>query len=308
MSNQTESPNTVGELREIENSDFDDGPVVSRERGGWAWLGLLPFFAFLTLFLLVPTIGLIRKAFVANDSSFTTDGMTAAITDEWAAFRNSLKISFVTAALGVVLGTALAYAAATAKRPKWLRSLVAAFSGVAANMGGIILAFLFLTLLGRQGLGTKILADNGWDPYKSWFSINDFSGVILVYMYFQIPLMVLVTLPAIDGLKASWREASANLGGSTFTYWRRVGLPVLAPSMLGGFLLLFANAYSAFATAYALNTQSNLVPVKISFYLQGDVTGRSPLPFALATWMILFMGFSMGGYLLMRKRAERWQR
>jgi len=164
-----------------------------------------------------------------------------------------------------------------------------------------------LTLLGRQGLGTKILTDNGWNPYKSWFSINDFSGVVLVYMYFQIPLMVLVTLPAIDGLKTSWREASANLGGTTLTYWRRVGLPVLAPSMLGGFLLLFANAYSAYATAYALNTQSNLVPIKISFFLQGDVTGRSPVPFALATWMILFMAVSMGGYLVLRKRAERWQ-
>ena len=235
-------------------------------------------------------------------------GSTDAITNEWAAFWNSIKISVNTAGLGVVLGTAIAYAAATAKRPKWLRSLVSAFSGVAANMGGVSLAFLFITLLGRQGLGTKILADNGWNPYDSWFSINDFSGVVLVYLYFQIPLMILVTLPAIDGLKSSWREASSNLGGTTFTYWRRVGLPVLAPSMLGGFLLLFANAYSAYATAYALNTQSNLVPIKISFYLQGDVTGRSPLPFALATWMILFMALSMGGYLLLRKRAERWQK
>ena len=276
-------------------------------RRGWAWLGLLPFFAFLFIFLLLPTVGVVRKAFLANDGSYTTKGFTTAITDERDAFVNSLQISLITAILGVILGTALAYAAATAKRPRWLRSLVSAFSGVAANMGGIILAFLFLTLLGRQGLGTKILTDNGWNPYKSWFSINDFSGVVLVYMYFQIPLMVLVTLPAIDGLKSSWREASANLGGTTFTYWRRVGLPVLAPSMLGGFLLLFANAYSAYATAYALNTQSNLVPIKISFFLQGDVTGRSPVPFALATWMILFMAVSMGGYLVLRKRAERWQ-
>ncbi len=261
----------------------------------------------MAIFLLLPTLGVIRKAFVANDDSYTTSGFTAAITDEWGAFRNSIEVSLITAALGVVLGTGLAYAAATAKRPKWLRSLVSAFSGVAANMGGIVLAFLFFTLVGRQGLATKILADNGWNPYDHGFSVNDFSGVVLVYMYFQIPLMVLITLPAIDGLKASWREASANLGGTTFTYWRRVGLPVLAPSMLGGFLLLFANAYSAFATAYALNTQSNLVPIKISFFLQGDVTGRSPMPFALATWMIMFMGVSMGGYLLLRKRAERWQ-
>ena len=214
----------------------------------------------------------------------------------------------MTALLGVVFGTLLAYAAATATRPKWLRSLVSAFSGVAANMGGVVLAFAFITLLGRQGLGTKLLNDAGYNLYDTdWFDLTGFWGWTTVYMYFQVPLMFLVTLPAIDGLKVSWREASSNLGGTTWTYWRRVGLPVLAPSLLGGFLLLFANAFSAFATAYALNTQSNLVPVKISFFLQGDVSGRSPMPFALATWMVGIMAFSMGGYLLLRKRAERWQ-
>ena len=283
-------------------------PVPVRAKRSWAWLGLVPFLLFLFLFLLLPTYGVIRKAFIGTDKAFTWSGLSDAITTERASFIQSLKISLVSAALGVVFGTLLAYAAATATRPKWLRSIVSAFSGVAANMGGLVLAFAFITLLGRQGLGTKFLGWAGWNPYdSSWFDLTNFWGVSTVYLYFQIPLMVLVTLPAIDGLKASWREASSNLGGTTLTYWRRVGLPVLAPSMLGGFLLLFANAFSAFATAYALNTQSNLVPVKISFYLQGDVSGRSPMPFALATWMIVIMAVSMGSYLLLRKRAERWQ-
>jgi len=269
---------------------------------------LLPFLRLLFLFLLLPTYGVIRKAFIANDGSFTWSGIGDAISRERTAFKTSLKVSVVTALLGVVFGTLLAYAAATATRPKWLRSLVSAFSGVAANMGGIVLAFAFFTLLGRQGLGTKLLKNAGYSLYDTgWFDLTGFWGWATVYMYFQIPLMVLVTLPAIDGLKASWREASSNLGGTTWTYWRRVGLPVLAPSLLGGFLLLFANAFSAFATAYALNTGSNLVPVKISFFLQGDVSGRSPMPFALATLMVLIMAFSMGGYLLLRKRAERWR-
>ncbi len=113
-------------------------------------------------------------------------------------------------------------------------------------------------------------------------------------MYFQIPLMVLVTLPAIDGLKPAWREASSNLGGTTWTYWRRVGLPVLAPSMLGGFLLLFANSFSAYATVYALNNQANVVPVKISFGLSGDVGVRTSEPYALATWMIIVIAHRDG--------------
>ncbi|MEK7424324.1 MAG: ABC transporter permease subunit [Actinomycetota bacterium] len=283
-------------------------PGPARTRRSFAWLGLVPFLLFLFLFLLLPTYGVIRKSFIAADKSFTWSGITDAISDESAAFEQSLKVSIVSAVMGVAIGTMLAYAAATAKRPKWLRSLVSAFSGVAANMGGVVLAFAFITLLGRQGLGTKLFTNAGWNPYDTeWFDLTGFWGWTIVYLYFQIPLMVLVTLPAIDGLKASWREASSNLGGTTWTYWRRVGLPVLAPSMLGGFLLLFANSFSAFATAYALNTQANLVPIKISFYLQGDVSGRSPVPFALATWMIVIMGASMGSYLLLRKRAERWQ-
>lgn len=297
------------ELIEVEGGRTTGAaPRTAKARAGRAWFGLVPFFAFLLLFLLLPTYGVVRKAFIANDGSFTWSGITDAISKEGAAFTTSLKVSIVTALFGVVLGTLVAYAAATATRPKWLRSLVSAFSGVAANMGGIVLAFAFITLLGRQGLGTRLFTNAGYNLYDTkWFDLTGFWGWSTVYMYFQVPLMVLVTLPAIDGLQSSWREASSNLGGTTWTYWRRVGLPILAPSMLGGFLLLFANAFSAYATAYALNTQANLVPVKISFFLQGDVSGRSPMPFALATWMILIMAASMGGYLLLRKRAERWR-
>jgi putative spermidine/putrescine transport system permease protein len=272
-----------------------------------SWLGLVPFLAFLFIFLLLPSYGLVRKAFLDVHDHFTWTGLSDAVTKERPAFRQSIQLSLLTAFLGAIFGTLLAYAAATAKRPKWLRSLVSAFSGVAANMGGVVLAFAFISLLGVQGLGTKLLKAAGFDLYGGKFRLDHFAGWVTVYMYFQIPLMVLVTLPAIDGLKESWREASANLGGTTFTYWRRVGIPVLMPSMLGGFMLLFANSFSAYATAYALNTGANLVPVKISFYLQGDIAGKSPMPFALATWMIVVMAVSMGAYFLLRRRAERWR-
>ena len=278
---------------------------VARRPALRPWAGLLPFGAFLFLFLLLPTYGIVEKAFTGDGSPET---FFQTFQDERKAFVGSVKVSLVTAALGVVFGTAIAYAAATATRPRWLRSVVSAFSGVAANMGGVVLAFLFFTLLGRQGLGTKIVREGlGYDLYKTdWFDITSFWGWVTVYMYFQIPLMVLITLPAVDGLRPAWREASANLGGTTWTYWRRVGLPVLAPSMLGGFLLMFANAFSAYATVYALNNQANVVPVKISFGLSGDVGVRSSTPYALATWMIIVIALAMGGYLLLRKRAERW--
>ena len=287
--------------------------AVPPARRSWAWLGLVPFFLFLLLFLVLPALGVINRGLHTASGSYSLEPLGQAFSKERKAFLNSIRISLLTAALGAVLGTLLAYAAATARRPKWLRSLVTSFSGVAANLGGVVLAFAFVSLLGAQGLGTRILKEAGWDLYGHGFKLNEFKGfspgVSTAYLYSQIPLMVLVTLPAIDGLKQSWREAASNLGGSTFTYWRRVGLPVLAPSMLGGFLLLFANSFSAFATAYALSNQANLVPVKISFYLQGDnSSGKSPMPYALATWMILIMMVSMVGYLVLRKRAERWLR
>lgn len=286
--------------------------AVPRPRRSWAWLGLVPFVVFLALFLILPAVGVINRGLHTASGSWSLRPLGDALSKERKSFVNSLRLSLLTAAVGALFGTLLAYAAATAKRPKWLRSLVTSFSGVAANMGGVVLAFAFVSLLGAQGLGTRLLKEAGWDLYGNGFKLNQFGGyspgISTVYLYFQIPLMVLVTLPAIDGLKQSWREASSNLGGNTFTYWRRVGLPVLAPSMLGGFLLLFANAFSAFATAYALNNQANLTPVKISFFLQGDnSSGKSPMPYALSTWMILIMLVSMAGYLLLRKRAERWR-
>jgi putative spermidine/putrescine transport system permease protein len=119
--------------------------------------------------------------------------------------------------------------------------------------------------------------------------------------------MVLITLPAIDGLKTSWREACANLGGNAWTYWRRVGLPILAPSLLGGFLLLFANSFSAYATARQLTDNSKIVPLRISFFLGGDISiGEDAVGYSLAAWMIILMGLSMAAYWLLRRRAERW--
>jgi putative spermidine/putrescine transport system permease protein len=293
-------------------ADGGPPPVAAtprKERRGWAWLGLIPFLAFLVIFLLLPTLGVFDKATLTAGGQRTFKPLGDTIRKESKAFWNSVELSVISALVGTVIGAMLAYAAATAKRPKWLRTLVTAFSGVAANMGGVVLAFMFISLIGRQGLATKMMKWAGWDLYSGTFDLYKVPGLVTVYTYFQIPLMFLVTLPAIDGLKESWREASSNLGGTAWTYWRRVGLPVLTPSLLGGFLLLFANAFSAFATAYALGTyQVVIVPTKISANLQGDSATRSPAPFALATWMVLVMALTMGAYLVLRRRAERWRK
>ena len=286
-------------------------PAVSgRAPRSWAWVGLVPLFAFLALFLVIPAISVFNRALTANDGSREFSALRKAFSGQnLDAFKFSMQLSFWAALVGVVIGTLLAYAATVIRRPRWLRSIITSFSGVAANLGGIPLAFAFIALLGRQGLLTKIL--DGifhFKLYSTSFTLDSNWGLTTVYSYFNIPLMVLITLPAIDGLKQSWREACANLGGTSFTYWRRVGIPVLTPSLLGGFLLLFANSFSAYATAAALTSKSLIVPLRIGFYLRGDVSANEDqLGFALATWMIIIMTFCMGAYWILRKRAERWQ-
>ena len=283
--------------------------AAPKARRSWAWLGLLPFFAFLFLFLIVPAISVFSNA-VRTEDGLSLSAMGEAFSGQnRSAFWFSIRFSAIAAATGVVLGTLLAYAAATATRPRWLRNVVTSFSGVAANMGGLPLAFAFLTLLGRQGVLTKMLDEGlGIDLYGGDFDLGSVRGLVIVYSYFNIPLMVLITLPAIDGLKQSWREACANLGGTSFTFWRRVGLPVLAPSLMGGFLLLFANSFSAYATAAVLTDNSKIVSRRIGFFLGGDVSiGEDAVGYALAAWMIIITAVAMLFYWLARKRAERWQ-
>ncbi len=272
-----------------------------------AWLGLLPFFGFVALFLVVPALSVIVGSVV--DDGFTFANLGRAMGNPYrSAFASSLRLSAITAVAGGVLGTALAYAVAVLERPRRLRSLVTAWSGVAANFGGVPLAFAFIAALGTQGLLTRILAELGWDVIAAGFRISGFGGLVLVYLYFQVPLMLLVVAPALDGLKPAWREAASGLGATPVRYWLHVGIPVLLPALVGGTLLLFANAFSAYATAYALSGGSaNIVPLQIRFVLQGNtITGEADLGNALATWMILIMGMAVTANLVLQRRTAKW--
>lgn len=271
------------------------------------WVGLAPFFGFLGLFLVVPTVAVFVRAFSADGAGRAP--MRAVLDEPFRSyFVESIKLSAASAVAGAAIGILLALVVVRMSRPRWLRTVVSAFCGVAANMGGVPLAFMFIATLGSQGLATKILDAVGLTPTPGF--ITSFWGLVVVYLFFQIPLMFLVMLPAVDGLRPAWREAVANLGGTGFTYWRRVGGPVLTPAALGGLMLLFANSFAAYATAFALTTQSaNLVSVQIRFYMSGNViAGQANVGYAMAAWMIVIMLVAIGLYLLLRRRAERWQR
>jgi putative spermidine/putrescine transport system permease protein len=172
------------------------------------------------------------------------------------------------------------------------------------------LAFAFIATMGRTGLVTALLSSLlGVNIYRSGFSLYTFWGLSLTYMYFQFPLMVLIIAPALDGLKREWREASENLGATTWQYWRYVALPILLPSLLGATVLLFGNAFGAYATAYALTGGSlNLVTIVIGAQIRGDVLHNTGLGYALALGMVVIMALSITGYTWLQRKTARWLR
>ncbi|MEO8882319.1 MAG: ABC transporter permease subunit [Devosia sp.] len=273
------------------------------------YIGVAPFLIFAVMFLIVPTLLLVIGAFQANDGSFTLQNIYDLGTPQIInSFWISIRVSAASAILGAGIGLIIALAVIRGRLPEGIRSTVLTFSGVASNFAGIPLAFAFLSTLGRLGLVTVILKSVfGFDMYRAGFNILSFSGLTLTYLYFQIPLMILIIAPAIDGLKKEWNEAAATLGATPFQFWRYVGLPVLWPNLLGTLSLLFANAFGAIATAYALTgSQLNIVPILLYAQIRGDVLNNPGLGAALALGMIVITAVANIVYLVIRTRAERW--
>ncbi|GAB2175317.1 ABC transporter permease [Dongia sp. agr-C8] len=277
----------------------------------WAWLGVGPFFIFALMFLLLPTVYLLVGAFQDADGHFTLQNLADLFTPSiLSAYWISIKVSLASALVGALIGFFLAYAVVLGGLPAWLRPTLMTFSGVASQFAGLPLAFAFLATLGRTGLVTVLARDFlGFNLYGTGFNLLSFWGLTLTYLYFQIPLMVLILTPALDGLKKEWGEAAQVLGASQRQYWTMVALPILFPSILGATLLLFANSFGAIATAYALTGSSlNIVTILLYAQIRGDVLHNQNLGYALALGMILITGLSNGAYIWLRARAERWMR
>jgi putative spermidine/putrescine transport system permease protein len=280
-----------------------------RRRLSLAWVATLPFFAYTILFLFLPAASVLLGAFKGAHGGWTFANVQLLFHSPYIdAYKTSIEISLVTAVLGGVVGLAIAYAAIREGTPSWIRSALTTFSGVAANFGGIPLAFAFISTLGIQGIVTVFLRDHfGWDPTVHGLSLFTKTGVEVVYMYFQLPLMILVIAPALDGLRREWREAASNLGATPAQFWRYVGLPVLMPSILGAVILLFGNAFAAYATAYSLTSGTvNIVPLLIGAYYTGNVLDNPHLAQALALGMFVVLAVMMLLYIPLQRRAARW--
>jgi putative spermidine/putrescine transport system permease protein len=277
----------------------------------WNWLGVAPFFLFAILFLILPAMSLFVGSFQDAQGNFTLNNFRNLFTDYILnSYKLTIEVSLVTAIGGALFGFLLAYAVTLGGLPRWVRSILMTFSGVASNFAGVPLSFAFISTLGRVGLVTVLLRDLfGIRLYQVGFNLYSFWGLCLTYMYFQFPLMVLTISPALEGIKREWREAAENLGASNWQYWRHVFLPILLPSLLATTILLFGNAFGAYATAYALTGGSlNLVPIIIGAQIRGDVLHDTGLGYALAFGMVLIMGLSILFYSWLQRRTARWVR
>ncbi|HEX3782226.1 MAG TPA: ABC transporter permease subunit [Pseudonocardiaceae bacterium] len=305
----TQAPLVAADATSAATSPTADATPKQDRALGLDLLGLLPFAAYLLIFLGAPTVAVVVGAFTDDNGHPTLDNITAALGSPYlGAFGESILISSVTAVLGGVLGLAIAFAVAGSPANGFLRQAVSTASGVFAYFGGVPLAFAFIATLGGQGLLTKWLADLGFSVSNSFlFGVG---GIILVYLYFQIPLMVLVIFPAIEGLRPQWLEAARNLGANRWQYWRYVGGPLLTPPVLGALMLLFANAFASYATAEALtNGVIPLVPIEIGNVMSGNVAaGEENLGNALGFGMIIIVAIAMVGYTLTQRKAARWMR
>jgi putative spermidine/putrescine transport system permease protein len=278
------------------------------------YAGILPFTAYVVLGLIIPMIAVAVGAFQSSDTgAWTLGNISTALHGTYlTGFRQSIILSVLAAVLPAVFGLLIAYAIYTAKGRggSLLRQVCITASGVFANFGGVPLAFLFITTLGSSGLETQWLKDLGWDIYGGGFSLYSLTGIVIVYMYFQIPLMVLVILPALEGLRPAWREAAENLGARSWDYWRHVGGPVLAPAVFGSMLLLFGFGLSAYATAQALTSGTiPLTSIQIGSFLSGNViAGQGNVGKALGLGMVIIIAVVMALYILLQRRSAKWLR
>jgi len=279
-----------------------------RKRLSLAWIATLPFFAYTILFLFVPAGEILVGGLKSKGGAWTFDNVRLLFHQPYSgAYKTSIEVSLVTAVIGALGGVLIAYAAIREGTPRWVRSAFTTFSGVAANFGGIPLAFAFIATLGTIGVATKFMNDQLHLHVWSGPDLFTKTGVEIVYLYFQFPLMILVIAPAIDGLRREWREAAANLGAKPWQFWWHVGIPVLMPSLLGAIILLFGNAFAAYATAYSLTAGAlNIVPVMIGYYYTGNVLDNPHLAQAMALGMFAVLAVMMVIYIPLQRRAARW--
>ncbi|TFH91991.1 ABC transporter permease [Vibrio ouci] len=251
-------------------------------------LWLIPFALFFYLFQLAPMIWVLINSFIYDDE-FALDNYIEVLDSAFMmqAFGNSLWLAVWSSIIGLLIATVLV--SSLRRVNSRIRDGVIAFTNMSSNFAGVPLSFAFIIILGTNGAITLLLKQYGllgdFDLYGKW-------GLLAIYIYFQIPLAVLLLYPAFDALSDDWQAAASLLGARTSQYWAKVALPVLSPALLGTFIILVANAIGAYASVYALTSGNyNLITIRIASLVSGDLFLEPNLAAAISVILMLLLAF-----------------
>ncbi|EGR2770361.1 ABC transporter permease subunit [Vibrio parahaemolyticus] len=249
---------------------------------------LVPFVLFFYLFQLAPMIWVLFNSFI-YDGEFAFDNYIEVLDSAFMlqAFGNSLWLSVWSSIFGLAIATLLV--SSLRRVDSKLRDAVIAFTNMSSNFAGVPLSFAFIIILGTNGAITLLLKQYGllgdFDLYGKW-------GLLAIYIYFQIPLAVLLLYPAFDALSEDWQAAAALLGARTTQYWAKVALPVLSPALFGTFIILIANAIGAYASVYALTSGNyNVITIRIASLVSGDLFLEPNLAAAISVILMALLAF-----------------
>lgn len=244
--------------------------------------------------LIFPLLTMLVLSFSpVGGSGFTLENYIEIFTQTMytSAFRNSIIISLVSAIVALVFTTLATYGIVSVSDK--LKDKFLVLANLTSNFAGIPLAFAYIILLGSSGTLILLGQNLGWD-WLANFNIYSVTGLVIVYIYFQLPMGITLLMPIYDALDARWREAASLLGANSFQFWKKIGLPVLTPSLLGIFAIMFANAMGAYASAEALTgTSINLLSIRIANTVSGDIFARPEVGAALSIMLALILLFNM---------------
>ncbi|MFI6323302.1 ABC transporter permease [Nonomuraea sp. NPDC050556] len=265
------------------------------------WGPALPLLVFAFVMLVLPALRLVHDTFALRDGSYGLGNITKVIDNpvDRQSIVGSLALGFVQATIATAIGAPAAWLITRMKlggRAFWLSLM-----NVASNFAGIGLAFGFVALIGSTGMLTLLTG-------LEFPSVGSFSGMNIVYLYFNVPMFVLLTLPALSVLKDDWQEAAAVCHASRWQFWRHVGIPVLSPFVVAGWLLIFTWTIGVYAVAYALASSpgsQKLITLQIGTTLESSVFGLERAAVLSVLLMILAIGSTVL-YRLSLRRAARW--
>lgn len=271
----------------------------------YLFIFLIPFIIWIICFEILPFMTVIISSFKNADGGFSLFQYKTALTNKFytQGIMNSIKISFYSSLVGIIVAIVCSYS--ISRLPSKVRDKVLILSNMTSNFAGVPLAFAFMILLGNNGVMT-ILGNKLGIDFLSKFNLYSPTGLVIVYIYFQIPLGVLLMYPAYDGIKSEWEEAAKLLGASKLNFWRFIVIPVILPSVLGTFSILFANAIGAYATVLALTSGNlNMLSIRIGALISGDMFLNPELASALAVILAVVIVFTNLINTVMTK-SRRW--